>query len=284
MNPARTSIFAVGLGGKTSCADEATETGAVPLVLRIGVAGCFIGHGAFGIITKAAWVPYFGVAGIGEPAAWQLMPWIGRIDIGIGLLALAWPCRALFLWAAGWAAWTALLRPLAGESAWEFFERAGNYGVPLAVLVATGWRGAWFARLPSIRPDPAALQRDRLAWTLRLTTATLLAGHAGCGFFLHKAGLAHLYAAAGVPHPAALVPLIGGFEFILAGLVLVFPQSALFVSVCVWKLATEALFPIAGASGWEFVERFGSYTAPLALAVLFTRRHPSNPPAALPAT
>src|SRR5258708_32982913 len=116
MNPARTSIFVVGLGGKTSCADEATETGAVPLVLRIGVAGCFIGHGAFGIITKAAWVPYFGVAGIGEPAAWQLMPWVGRIVVGIGLLALALARRALFLWAARGAAWAPFLRTLAGRS------------------------------------------------------------------------------------------------------------------------------------------------------------------------
>lgn len=29
--------------------------------LRIAAAGCFIGHGAFGIITKASWVPFFAV-------------------------------------------------------------------------------------------------------------------------------------------------------------------------------------------------------------------------------
>ena len=34
--------------------------------LRIGAAACFIGHGAFGFITKAAWLPYFGVIGIPE--------------------------------------------------------------------------------------------------------------------------------------------------------------------------------------------------------------------------
>ena len=38
-------------------------------ILRVAVAGCFIGHGAFGIITKAAWVPYFAIFGI--PAAWD---------------------------------------------------------------------------------------------------------------------------------------------------------------------------------------------------------------------
>jgi len=35
-------------------------------ILRVAVAGCFIGHGAFGLITKAAWVPYFAIFGIPE--------------------------------------------------------------------------------------------------------------------------------------------------------------------------------------------------------------------------
>ncbi len=34
------------------------------VVLRLAVAGCFIGHGAFGLITKAQWVPYFALVGI----------------------------------------------------------------------------------------------------------------------------------------------------------------------------------------------------------------------------
>ena len=34
-------------------------------VLRIAAAMCFIGHGAFGIITKEGWLPYFAVVGIG---------------------------------------------------------------------------------------------------------------------------------------------------------------------------------------------------------------------------
>jgi hypothetical protein len=87
---------------------------------------CFIGHGAFGILTKAAWVPYFAVAGVGETAAWRLMPLIGGVDIAIGVLVFVWPCRALFAWAATWAMWTAALRPFAGQGWSEFFERAGN--------------------------------------------------------------------------------------------------------------------------------------------------------------
>ena len=133
---------------RSPVSDPANDT-LVSGVLRVGVAGCFIGHGAFGLITKAAWVPYFGVVGIGESAAWQLMPLVGIMDIVMGVLVLTRPCRALFVWAVIWTIWTALLRPLSGEPIWEAIERAGNYGVPVAVLVLVGWHRPWFARLPS---------------------------------------------------------------------------------------------------------------------------------------
>ena len=238
-------------------------------ILQVGMAGCFIGHGAFGIITKAAWVPYFAVGGISEPWAWRLMPWIGTMDVVMGLLALLWPCRALLVWGVLWCAWTALLRPLSGEPFWEALERAGNYGVPLALLSVVGLSGSWFGRLTS--QWSVLSNRARLEWVLRLTTVALLVGHAGLGFFSHKAGLAHHYAALGVSNPAALVPLVGAFEFFLAGLVLFFPLPVLLLGVCLWKIASEALFPLSGAPLWEWVERFGSYTASLALALLLSR-------------
>src|SRR5262245_31620007 len=106
--------------------------------LRIGTAMCFIGHGAFGIITKKAWVPYFAVVGIPEKWAWKLMPAVGITDITLGLVALFAPVRFFILYITLWCAWTAMLRPLAGESSWEAIERAGNYGVPLALLVLSG--------------------------------------------------------------------------------------------------------------------------------------------------
>jgi hypothetical protein len=40
------------------------------------------------------------------------------------------------------------------------------------------------------------------------------------------------------------------------------------VFVFVWKVGTEALRPLAGEPIWEFVERSGSYAAPLALLAL----------------
>jgi hypothetical protein len=74
---------------------------------------CFVGHGAFGSITKKAWVPYFGVWGIPELWAWRLMPVVGVVDIAIGVLVLFAPVRAVFFWGLQ----TAALRPLAGEPA-----------------------------------------------------------------------------------------------------------------------------------------------------------------------
>lgn len=245
-------------------------------ILRIGVAGCFIGHGAFGIITKAAWVPYFAVGGISEPLAWKLMPLVGAMDIAIGILALVWPTRALYAWAAFWAIWTALCRPLAGEPFWEALERAGNYGVPIALLVAFGFRAPWFSRLPATWPAFSDLTRHRFAWSLRLTTATLLVGHAGLGFFSQKAGLVHHYSAAWADAPANTVVIVGALEFVLAAAVLLRPLPALLIGIALWKMASESLFIVAGDPIWEFIERFGSYTAPLALAVLLAKPRRDN--------
>lgn len=65
---------------------------------------CFIGHGAFGIITKAGWVPYFGVVGIPEAWAWKLMPWgVGTMGLTMGILALVLPPRWLWARMSFWA-------------------------------------------------------------------------------------------------------------------------------------------------------------------------------------
>ncbi|HEY9197628.1 MAG TPA: hypothetical protein VIM77_15235, partial [Mucilaginibacter sp.] len=59
--------------------------------LRFAAAMCFIGHGAFGIITKQIWCNYFAVFGIGQSTAYTLMPYVGVIDIALGLLLLVYP-------------------------------------------------------------------------------------------------------------------------------------------------------------------------------------------------
>jgi len=253
-------------------------------ILRVGVAMCFLGHGSFGIITKQAWVPYFGVAGISEPWAWRLMPWVGTMDVTLAFLALIWPCRVLFVWGAVWAVWTALLRPLAGQGWSEFYERAGNYGVSLGILAIVGLAAPWFSRLPDQWPALTERVRSRLAWTLRIATATLLAGHAGCAVFLQKAGLAKLYSPFFAASSHEVMMPIGYAEFGLALLVFIVPKPSILVGVCIWKLASELLFLLGGTAApmFEVIERGGSYTVPLALAVLLWQRQAQSVPSLKP--
>jgi hypothetical protein len=116
------------------------QAGPLYWMLRVACAAEFVGHGAFGIITKADWVPYFGVVGIPPVLAWKLMPVIGTVDITLGLVVgLVFPLRIVLLYMAMWGFLTASLRPLAGESIWEFIERVPNWAIPLAFLCVRGF-------------------------------------------------------------------------------------------------------------------------------------------------
>ena len=238
--------------------------------LRVGAALCFIGHGAFGFITKAAWLPYFGVVGIPEAWAWRLMPVVGAMDVLAGMAVLFAPRGLPLVYMTVWALWTALLRPLAGESVFETLERAGNYGVPFALILLTALPRS-LAGLRQRADDPSqnggalACTRQALQWT----TVLLLLGHAGLGLS-GKAMLTGHYAAIGLPPESTFI--VAWFEIALALAVAIRPMSGLLVFVAAWKLATEFLFVAAGWPIWEFVERAGSYAAPLALATLLRDR------------
>jgi hypothetical protein len=60
---------------------ETNQTKKIYYALRIASAMCFIGHGAFGIITKQIWCNYFGVFGFGHETAYAMMPYVGVMDI-----------------------------------------------------------------------------------------------------------------------------------------------------------------------------------------------------------
>lgn len=229
--------------------------------LRIGAALCFVGHGAFGVMTKAAWLPYFAVVGINPATAFAWMPVIGALDITMGCLVLITPRPAVALWMVGWAMWTALLRPLAGEPVWETLERAGNYGVPLALLLRM-----------TPRPSLHAARR-----VLTATIVLLLAGH-GALSIAGKPEFVRNLASVLPEHAAATLPMLGGLELALAAAVALRPSIPLLVFVALWKAATEALFVTAGAPIWEWIERGGSYAAPVALAIVLsaTRRDPAS--------
>jgi hypothetical protein len=241
--------------------------------LRLGAAACFIGHGAFGIITKSAWVPYFALVGIPSELAYTLMPVVGAIDILMGVAVLFSPRPFVLLYMAVWATWTALLRPLTGEPVFETLERAGNYGVPLAMLLLLGWPRSWRGWFAG--GDGAPATRATLRRVLQWTTALLLFGHGALAAITGKALFATHYATLGLP--ASVAPVIGWVEIAMSALVLVSSAPALFIAVAVWKLVTEALFPLAGAPIWEVVERGGSYAAPVAVALLSLRRDAVTP-------
>lgn len=250
-------------------------------VLRVGAFLCFVGHGAFGFYRKEAWVPYFAVAGIGRDMARALMPWVGTMDITVGIAVLLSPRRVLLAWMLLWALWTALLRPLAGESAWEAVERAGNYGVPLALLLLSaprGWRDWW--RSASPLPDLPPWRRAQTA--VALIVALLFLGH-GALALAAKPGIVINIASL---FPAALAPALtratGALEIAAALVVLRWPTPGLAFGMAAWKFGTEALFVVAGAPAWEVVERSGSYAAPIALGLLLLRsmgRAGRTPPA-----
>jgi hypothetical protein len=166
-----------------------------------------------------------------------------------------------------WATWTALLRPLSGETFFETIERAGNYGVPLALLLFTAMPRSWNGFTAKLDAPARDERTVTLTMTvLKWTTVLLLAGHGALGAVTGKAMLTGHYAAIGLsPSTTAMV---GWFEIVLAAAVAIRPMVGLLLFIGAWKLATESLFVVAGAPIWEFVERAGSYAAPLALAAL----------------
>lgn len=103
-------------------------------ILRIAVAGEFIGHGIFGLQAKQGWIPYFTSIGISAETAVTLLPLIGAFDIALAVLILIKPVRIALLWMTFWAFATALIRPISGEPIWDFVERFANIGAPLALL------------------------------------------------------------------------------------------------------------------------------------------------------
>src|SRR3989344_7601154 len=110
-------------------------------VLRITIAGEFLGHGVFALQGKEAWIGWFEkLVGIGPELASQILPLIGMIDIAVAIIVLVKPFRVVLIWAVAWGFWTALLRPLVGEPIWDFVERWANWGAPLALFLLYQYR------------------------------------------------------------------------------------------------------------------------------------------------
>jgi uncharacterized membrane protein len=242
-----------------------SSTQKIHYTLRVAAAMCFIGHGAFGIITKAIWCNYFAVFGIGKVMAYRLMPVLGTVDILLGILLLIKPLRAIAAWLIVWGIITALCRPLSGESFAEVIERAGNYGAPFCLLLLTGGirlNSRWlFSTInPSEPVDQKSLTRVKTA--LQLIVFLLMAGH-GWLNLIQKPGLISQYTALGFSNPANASLLTGIFEIMAAIAVLVKPVRPLIFIFFVWKMGSELFYPHFEI--FEWVERGGSYGTLLAL-------------------
>mgnify|MGYP001572780664 CR=1 FL=1 len=113
-------------------------------ILRLAVAGEFIGHGVFALQSKKTWIDWIHqLAGVEIGVATILLTLVGLMDLLVALIVLVRPVRIALLWAAFWGFWTALVRPLVGEPIWDFIERWANWGAPLALLLLIGWPKNW---------------------------------------------------------------------------------------------------------------------------------------------
>jgi hypothetical protein len=239
--------------------------------LRFAAAMCFIGHGAFGIITKQIWCNYFAVFGIGHDMAFRLMPWLGMVDILMGISLLIYPTRAILLWLMVWGCITAFFRPLSGEPFAEFIERAGNFGAPLALLILCGSAGAltkgWFSPV-SLDRNIDTETRAKVIKCLRIVIFLLLYGH-GWLNMIEKKGLMGQYSSLGFSNPVEVAHMAGIFEIVAACMVLVRPLRSFVFVLLIWKIGTELFYP--HWEMFEWIERGGSYGALLALWLALPR-------------
>lgn len=103
-------------------------------ILRVAVAGEFLGHGMLALQQKAQWLGWIQEILRAEPAtATVLLTVIGTMDVALAVLVLVKPVKPILLWMAFWGFFTALIRPIVGEPIWDFIERFANWGAPLAL-------------------------------------------------------------------------------------------------------------------------------------------------------
>lgn len=242
-----------------------TKEKKVYYTLRIAAAMCFIGHGAFGIITKEIWTNYFGVFGISHELSYRLMPVVGTVDIMMGIIILISSVRGVLVWLVVWGIATAMLRPLSGEPFAEFLERAGNYGAPLALLLLSGSIFKNFKGLLSPVHAPAHVNEDALLnvkTCLRIVVFFLFLGH-GWLNLIEKKSLLEQYASLGFASPVKVAQVIGIAEIIGGLSVLIKPFGPVILALFIWKITSELFYPKYEL--FEWIERGGSYGSLLAL-------------------
>ena len=233
--------------------------------LRIACAMCFIGHGAFGIITKAVWCNYFAVFGIGPKTAYSFMPVVGSMDILFGLAMLFFPLRGVFAWLVIRGFFTALLRPLSGEPLAEFIERAGNYGAPLMLLMVIAIGEKTRQPFSSLLSSAVSLNEEgwrKIIGGLRIVAFLIFLGHGWLNLAAKK-GLIAQYTSLHFSDPHLVAQVVGSAEIMTAFLLLLRPSPSLVFALLLWKMGSELFYPAYEI--FEWIERGGSYGVLLAL-------------------
>lgn len=111
-----------------------TNNKKIEWLLRVGVAGEFIGHGLLAIGGKKDWIGWISqMIGVDSSTATTLLLLIGLSDLIVATVILIKPVRPVLLWMALWGFWTALVRPLVGIGWLDFIERSANWAAPLAL-------------------------------------------------------------------------------------------------------------------------------------------------------
>lgn len=145
---------------------DARRVDQVAWVARGSIALLLVGHGGLGVWAhKAEWADFFGFLGISPTAAGSahLAAAVGWFEVALGVAVLVKPVRELLVFVLVWKLGTELLRPLVGQPFFQFVERAGDYALPVALLLLAALRptaaapapdGPWRAAAPTGRPFP----------------------------------------------------------------------------------------------------------------------------------
>ena len=106
----------------------------IEYLLRLAVFLTFFGHGLVAIRCNLHWVSYLEFVGFSLEVSKTLLIGIGVLDVLVALIVLFKPNKYIILWAAFWAFSAAFIRPISGESIWDFIERGANWGSALALF------------------------------------------------------------------------------------------------------------------------------------------------------
>jgi hypothetical protein len=105
------------------------------LVLQLGLAATFLGHGVLAILQNPSWLPFLLFWGMKMSIAPKVMVFIGVLDVLIAILLIVKPTKPLLYWCLFWTVATALMRPLTGAPIWDFIERGGFMAIPLFLIL-----------------------------------------------------------------------------------------------------------------------------------------------------